>query len=360
MPKTKSKTGRILDKVIDFGKQLFASVLRSRTGALTELATLSRFQKGTKGFERRYNKLLPLLNEMREAFKIGIMRMLPAGGFRFGIIDDTDIEKSGKNFPKQQIHHNHKENSFFSGMKALASAVYQNGKLAVVNSQIVGKADNKLEVAKKEIDRLITDFLVEIFLFDSWYCKNPLIEHIQRSGKIFVSRLRCNNKTEFGEDEVRLDSLARSLDHGQYEHIKIKGKSYWITDLRLTLKAYGEMRVILSKEGQHDEPIFLLTNVENFSAKFIVELYMKRFSIEVFFKDAKQFLNFETFLCRHECKWDLHLLLTNVLHWAIQRKNSISKIVRKIRENIDECLLFINENTLLGKFFEELRKKCQT
>jgi|SRR3989344_696179 len=357
---SKNKREKVIDKVVDFGRQLFAAVMRSRTGALTELAKLLRFQKGTKGFEREYNKLIPLIAEIKDAYQTSILQTLPSVGLRLGIFDDSKIEKSGKTFPKQQIHHNHTNDSFYSGMKALSSAVYQNGKLAVVNSCIVGKEDNKIEVAMQEADRLIADFLVEIFLFDSWYCKNPLIDHIKSRGNLFISRLRCNTKSEFDEDEERLDAIVKGMPHKDYEHIKINGKSYWVKDLILSLKAYGESRVIVSKEGVYDDPIFLLTNAESFSAKFIVRLYLKRFCIEVFFKDAKQFLNFETFLCRKECKWDLHLLLTNVLHWAIQVKNSISRTVRLIRENITSCLLFINENWLLRKFFEELKKKCQT
>ena len=219
MPTNKSK--EFLDKVIDFGRQLFAAVLRSRTGALIELAKLLRFQKGTKGFEREYNKLVPLIEELKNAYKVSILEAFPSIGFRLGIIDDSKLEKSGKTFPKQQIHHDASSGSFYSGMEVLSSAVYQNGKFAVVNSCIVGKQDNKIEVAIKETNRLIADFLVEIFLFDSWYCKNPLIEHIKRQGKLFVSRLRCNTKSEFDEDEERLDALIKCMPHKEYEHIKI-------------------------------------------------------------------------------------------------------------------------------------------
>src|SRR3989338_3585757 len=245
MPANKSKSEEAVNKVIDFGRQLFASVLRSRTGALTELAKLLRFQKGTKGFEREYANLVPLIDKIKDAYRISILGALPSVGFRLGIFDDSNIEKSGKTFPKQQIHHNHTEDSFYSGMKALSSAVYQNGKLAVVNSCIVGKDDNKIEVAMKEVSRLISDFLVEIFLFDSWYCKNPLIEHIKNKGKLFVSRLRCNTKSEFEEDEERIDALVKGIPHKEYDHIKVKGKSYWVKDLKLALKAYGESRVIV-------------------------------------------------------------------------------------------------------------------
>lgn len=357
---TRVRKDGFLDKVIDFGKQLFASVLRSRTGALTELARLLRFKNGTKGFERQYKKLVPLIEEIKESYRSIILETFPSAGLRLGIIDDTDIKKSGKMFPKQQIHHDHTNNSFYSGMKSLSSAIYQNGKAAVVNSTIIGKDDNKIEAAKKEVDYMISDFLVDIFLFDSWYCKNPLIEHIKNRSSLFVSRLRCNSKSEFGEDEERLDVLAKGMPHKEYGQISINGKSYWIKDLVLDLKAYGRSRVIISKEGVHDEPIFLITNAMNFSAKFIVRLYLRRFCIEVFFKDAKQFLNFETFLCRKEHDWDLHLLLTNILHWAVQIRNSISRDVRAVRENIADCLLFINGNPLINKFFDELKKRCQT
>src|SRR3989338_72854 len=126
MPTNKSK--EFLDKVFDFGRQLFASVLRSRTGSLTELAKLLRFQKGTKGFEREFNKSIFLIEEIKTAYKNSILETLPSVGFRLGIFDDSKLEKSGKTFPKQQIHHDSSSGSFYSGMKVLSSAVYQNGK----------------------------------------------------------------------------------------------------------------------------------------------------------------------------------------------------------------------------------------
>lgn len=358
--KTKRNKKVVLEKVIDFGRQFFAAVLRSRKGALTELARLLRFQRGTKGFEREYIRLLPLIDRIKKAFRRVVLANLPSEGFRIGIFDDTGVKKSGKGFPKQQKHHDHTNNSFYSGMKILSSAIYQKGKVAAVSSVIVGKEDSKIEIAKQEVDKLVTDFMVDIFLFDSWYCKSPLIEKVMKKNKLFISRLRCDTKTELGEDEERLDMLAKSMPHREYEPIKINGKPYWIKDFTFDLKAYGAVRVVFSKDSCNGKPIFLVTNAYNFSAKFIVKLYIRRFSIEIFFKDAKQYLNFETFMCRNQQKWDLHLQLTHILHWAIQKKNSVSKTVRAIRENINSCLLFINQNKLIIEFFEELKRKCLT
>src|SRR3989344_5273448 len=274
--------------------------------------------------------------------------------------NDSPSERVRYFIYNEKVQHDHTTNSFFTGMKVISSAVYQYGKVATVSSRIVKEEDNKLLLARDDVDLLVDDYFVEIFLFDSWYCKSPVIEKVNERGKIFVSRLRTDSSVEQGDKHIPLNKLIQKIPHSQFKFVKIRGKSYWIYEVTLKFKTYGMLRVIASKEGVHDKPIFLTTNTEKFRAKFIVKLYLKRFLIEVFFKDAKQFLNFETFMCRSAQKWETHLLLTNVLHWAIQKKNSISKTVRKIQENISECLLFINKNLLIKKFFDELRKICQT
>ena len=245
-------------------------------------------------------------------------------------------------------------------MKVLSTSVYQDGKIATISSKIVGKEDNKLDVAQIDIDTLVIDFLVDIILFDSWYCKQPVLEKIKECNKIFISRLRKNSIVLCNSFEKRIDKIAAKLQHKQYKKIKIHGKSYWTYDLTLNFKTYGKLRVIISKQGVNEEPIFICTNSENFIPQFIVKLYLRRFNIEIFFKDAKQYLNFQTFFCRPAEKWDLHLHLINILHWVTQKKKSISKTVRNIRENIRACSLFINQNQHLAKFIDELRKLCPT
>lgn len=359
-PTNKKNKRSKVDKVIDFGKRLFSAVLRSRKGALSELSRLLRFQSGTKGFHREYERLLPFIDELKEVYKQCVLEMLPTAGLRLGIIDDTNIKKTGKDFPHEKIQHDHTSDSFYPGMKVISSAIYQYGKVATVSSRIVKENDNKLLLARADIDILIDDYFVDVFLFDSWYCKSPLLEKITEKQMPFISRIRADSSVKQGKRCIPLNTLMKNIPHKKYTHIKIKKKSYWICEKKLRFKTFGELRVIISKESVYAKPVFLVTNTEKFTAKFIVKLYLKRFSIEIFFKDAKQFLNFETFLCRTAQKWDMHLLLTNIVHWAIQKKNSISKVVRKIQENISECLLFINRNQSIKKLCDELKRKCQT
>ena len=242
-------------------------------------------------------------------------------------------------------------------MKTLCSSIYQKGKIAAISSEIVGKGDHKLFVGKEHIDVLLNEYFVDIVLFDSWYAKSEIIDYLVDKNVPFISRLRSNNVVlgEFKKNSLK--KCAEQIEHKKFEKIKINNKSYWIYDTTLHLQAYGKLRIIISKRGVHDEPIFLVTNTL-FSSQFVDKLYMRRFSIEIFFKDVKQFLNFETFMGRSAQKWETHLHLVNLLHYVIQTKNSISKTVRAIRENIQDCLLYINQNSLINKFFDELIEVC--
>lgn len=355
----KKKITKEVHKLFDFGRQLFASALRSRRGSLSEMSTLLRFQRGTKGFQRRYDKLLPLMESLKQTYKNLVLSTLPEEGLRLGIIDDTSTKKAGKNFPKQTNHFDSSEKYHFSGMKTLCSSIYQKGKIATICSEIVGEEDHKLFIGKEHINVLLNEYFVDVVLFDSWYAKSEIIDYLVEKKVPFISRLRSNNVVLGEFKKISLKKLAEQIEHKKYEKIKMNKKSYWVYDITLHLKAYGNLRIIFSKRGVQEEPIFLVTNT-NFSSQFVDKLYMKRFSIEIFFKDAKQFLNFETFQSTNHEKWNIHLHLVNLLHYTIQTRNSISKTVRSIRENIQDCLSYINQNPLLNKFFDELSKRCLT
>ena len=146
-----------------------------------------RFQKGTKGFHREYDRLLPLINQLQEAYKQCVLAAFQNKGLRLGIIDDTDVKKTGQYFPHEKVQHDHTTNSFFSGMKVISSAVYQYGKVATISSRIVKEDDNKLLLARDEVDILIDDYFVDLFLFDSWYCKSPLLQKIRERENIYLS-----------------------------------------------------------------------------------------------------------------------------------------------------------------------------
>ena len=163
----------------------------------------------------------------------------------------------------------------------------------------------------------------------------------------------------FDDEKVSLRSLARSIEHEQYKQIVVHNRTFWVLDLELKLNI-GKQRVLMCKDKVFAEPIFLTTNSRTFSTKFVLILYQKRFTIEVFFKDAKQLLNLTTFQCRSQVKWELHFVLLQILHWSIQQKSSISKTVRTMWNSVEKCLSYINKNPLFQKIIDDFIARCQT
>lgn len=82
-------------------------------------------------------------------------------------------------------------------MKVISSVIYQYGKVSTISSRIVKEEeDNKLLLARDEVYILADEYLVDVFLCDSWYCKSPLLEKIRGREKVFISRLRTDSSVK--------------------------------------------------------------------------------------------------------------------------------------------------------------------
>ncbi|MBR9703135.1 transposase [Candidatus Woesearchaeota archaeon] len=347
------------DKDVEVLQSFAAAMLRSRRGVLTEYATLLRFPQGTRGFHRQYERLLRRVDTLKQALRAQVQEHLQdKAGLTLVIFDDTTIKKTGKQFENEGVHHDHTGGGYYQGFTACTTAVYKHGKIGVLETVFANDTLTKLEQCQTAFTSACKDVHPDVFLFDTWYALEPLLSTIEQLNKVYVTRLRSNRVVLFDNERVSLRELAASIPHDQYTRIRIHRRTFWVLDLQLDLNGLGEQRVIISKDAVHANPVFLTTNAQ-FTTKFVVNLYLKRFAIELFFKDAKQFLNLETFQCRSKEKWELHLTLIHLLHWCIQKKNSISKTVRAIRESVDKIMSYINKNELFNKLFDELRSRCQ-
>jgi len=348
------------DKDVGLLQSFAAAMLRSRRGVLTEFATLLRFQQGSRSFHRHYERLTRRVDEFKALLREQIQEHLhDKKGLTLAIFDDSTIKKTGKQFEGEGIHHDHAGGRYYHGYTACTTAMYKQGKVGVLETEFANDKKTKLEQCQTAFTSTCKDINPDVFLFDTWYALEPLLTTINELGKIYVTRLRNNRVVLFDDEKVSIRALAASIDHNQYHRIRIRGRTFWVLDLQFDLNGLGEQRVVISKNDVFADPIFLTTNHEGFTTKFVVSLYLKRFAIEVFFKDAKQFLNLETFQCRSQQKWDLHLTLIHLLHWCIQKKNSISKTIRAIRESVDKIMSYINTNKLFNKFLDDLKNRCQ-
>jgi len=348
------------DDISGFFKRFATVMFSARKAVFREYCLLLRFPRGSDRFRRQFDYLGSLLDEMHKVFEQLVNDELQGrAGLTYAIFDDSSIKKTGLCFEGEAVHHDSVSNTFFHGFKLACAAVYRAGKFGIVEASV--DYSSKMDACKQAFTRLCNSELSpDVFLFDAWYAAQELLTMIDQLGKIYITRLKSNIIVDCNDEEIPLRALARSIEHTEYERIRVNKKTYWTIDILLTLKNYGKQRVIISKNAVFADPVFLTTNSKNFSTKSIVAIYLKRFIIEVFFKDAKQFLHLETFQCRTLQRWKTHFLVITILHWCVQTKKSISKTILPIRHSIDKITSYINKNQQLQKITDELLLKCKT
>ena len=84
------------------------------------------------------------------------------------------------------------------------------------------------------------------------------------------------------------NTLLENRDEEQYTPKQVaikKGESLFIEDLYFGGDKYGFVNMLFWHGKEHDEPIFLVTNIDD--GYLVQSYYIKRFLIETFFRDIK-------------------------------------------------------------------------
>ena len=334
--------------------------MTARRAVMTEYCKVLRFAPTTKTFHRRFERLLTLRDALKDTLREQVLAHLgEEQGLLLALFDDSPLAKAGRKFEGEASQYDHVKGCFFNGFTPCSVALYRDGKVGVVETTL--KADSKLKAAIAAFEALCAERVApDVFLFDAWYASIELLTRVEELGRVYITRLKSNRQVVIGNEHHSVRELAASLSHEQFEHVVVHRRSFWIVDVMLDLKGLGRRRVLICKNARFAEPVFLVTNNTNFSTKFVLVLYQKRFAIEVFFKDAKQLLNFSTLQCRSATKMDLHFVLVQLAHWCMQKKNSISKTVRALRDSVEKVMSYINQNPLMQQFLDALRARCQT
>jgi DDE superfamily endonuclease len=154
---------------------------------------------------------------------------------------------------------------------------------------------NKLEKSYsllKEAKKKIKD--VHYVLFDSWFCFNCFIKQVKSLGIEIICQLKNmprTNKYSYNGKEYSLKELYNYFAKPKMRTVK----EFCYKRALLTVNIPGEeiqLKIaFIQNEGENKWHAFSSTDTK-LSADKILGYYSKRWSIEVFFKNCKQYLNF--------------------------------------------------------------------
>lgn len=195
----------------------------------------------------------------------------------------------------------------------------------------------KIEIAQELIQYAINQGIdFGGVMFDSWYFCKELVDFIEQKGKDWISRAKKNRKMVYQGKTTTLQEFAETISAWDMEQIEIKDEEFRVLSLKASLpslkRGTDKMHILICREYDKNkrlkEPVFIITNRKDFRTERIISTYQMRWTIETYFRDAKQHLGLGDYQVRglkgiksHWC-----LVFTSAIVLELMRAYAITKL----------------------------------
>jgi SRSO17 transposase len=195
---------------------------------------------------------------------------------------------------------------------------------------------SKITIAKTLLKQAIDSHIpFTTVLMDSWYLSPDLIQYLKECKKDWVSLLKRNRNLEtqsfqlkdalgqpiqFSQAQIKVEDLVPLIPKSAYQNVKIEEKSYWCFTFCVRLAGLGKVRLVISFEREDLTGTYavLISNRTHWFARQIVMRYLRRWTIETFYRDSKQYLGLDEYRTRSfsavNAHWCLVFVAYSILH----------------------------------------------
>ena len=175
------------------------------------------------------------------------------------------------------------------------------------------------------------------YLFDSWFLCKLIITVIGSYGKNWISVLKSNRNLMIKNQKMPVSDYIKTIPQSCYRQITTKaGKCYWVFSKVVQVCSLGKVRLVISYNNHRlsGDPVVFVTNRKDWEPVKILSTYELRWSIDAFYRDAKQHLGLEAYQLRTgkgiKRHWYLVFLAYTVLMLNVQQ----SKLLRRFKANL--------------------------
>jgi hypothetical protein len=278
--------------------------------------TLSGLAQSAPGFitEWRFRRLLSAgywsLKVLLHWFAEEAIKSLPAPENKvvYVIADGSKKDKRGQKNPAAQKGRLNEHHAWFFGIKFVVLMVAWDGYRIPVDFQMVLPKGHPDYQKENELFRhMLSHFQppdwakVVIIVGDAAFAAKDNMKLIQARDKADSQRrwgfVFAIARTWNMADGKSLRNLVKHTPHSCYRQTWIprlpdhKGrKTFWIFAKLTRLKHLGDVTVVLTKKGRNVGPQntkLLVTNLLELNARQVIDIYQRRWSVEILFKELK-------------------------------------------------------------------------
>ncbi len=230
----------------------------------------------------------------------------------FVIVDDTicskTIPSSKANHPIEAagFHFSHLKRKQDYGHQTVAVLLSCNGITLPYDMILYDKSVSKIDIVKQIAEELPVAPISSYFLCDSWYVCEKLADAFIRKGFYTVGAMKTNRILYPYGIKMNVSDLAGKLVKAEcrelFHLVTVKQRQYYVYRYEGNLNGIENAVVLLTypKNAFGKEKTlraFICTNVD-FSNEEILNLYVTRWNIEVYFRDCKNKLALDRYQIR--------------------------------------------------------------
>lgn len=310
------------------------------------------------------------------------------------IFDDTDLSKTGNTIEGISKIHNHVSKIYYLGFKLLVAG-YWNGSVFIPIDFSLHRESKKntygltvkqrkrqkktprernTSAAKryKELNKKKTDLLVQMFsrvvkrkirvdyiLIDTWFTSIGLFQRLRSISKSthIIGMYKYNSKIEVKSKVKKLSELKKQKDKPK----RCRKFNYYYYHYVSEIDGL-KVAVFISKRGKNGKWHTLISTDTSIIFTKAIEVYGIRWSIEVFFKEAKQLFrlgksqstNFDVQIAQITITMVQYLLTS--IRYRIEAYETIGGLFKDLKQNYIENKLNIRILAVIGQIISILEK----
>jgi hypothetical protein len=229
------------------------------------------------------------------------------------IVDDSVLPKTGKEMELVSFHHDHKTNRSQLGYQMLQLGYHNKTHFFPVDVAF-HTSKNRTNTTERSLDKrcngwkrraetfrkkpaVLLEMLQRCYnngidarfvLFDSWFFYDDLVAKILEIGYGVICRLKAT-KTRYTYQDKNWTLKQLWHEVARYRLEIVPGWNIKASVLNVNLPSCGTVRLVFVRWSKKQWHCFLCTETE-MAPEEILNYYARRWAIEVYFRDAKQFL----------------------------------------------------------------------
>ena len=183
------------------------------------------------------------------------------------------------------------------------------------------KTKSKIQIVQEIASELPKAPVLSYFLCDSWYTCAKILAAFREKGFYTIGAIKTNRIVTIEEEKLQIGQLASALHLAglNADLVTVGKKQFYIYSCKVVMENIGEAIILLSyPRDAFGTPSTLRAFVctePSLSTMEILEHYVVRWNVEVFFRNAKQKLAFDKYQIRSSTGIRRFWLIMSLAHF---------------------------------------------